>query len=547
MGFLKRVEDRPTPQSVYNWRIWAFSFIASFASIMIGYDSAFIGGTLALPSFTKSFGKLDASTSGNLVSTYQAGAFFGAFLGHPLGHFLGRKRGLLITSIVFTIGAAIMSAAGPSTHLTPVYVGRAIAGMAIGAASNLTPIYISEIAPAPARGQAIGLYEVGWQIGGIVGFFINYGVLQTLPSSVKQWRIPFAVQLIPGGMLMIGSLFLVESPRWLLSRGRVEEAREKLAYIRQLDMDHPYFVEEFGQMQAAIEENKIKAGGDSYFAPFKYVFRQKHLIRRLAFGSSLFAFQNGTGINAINYYSPTVFKSLGIVGTSTGLLGTGCFGVIKTIGSFIFILFLVETVGRRRLLMISSSGGAFAMYYIAAYIAIAKPALHKKTSIDGPGASALAFFYIWTCFYSFGWNPLPWVYGAESFDNTARPVAQIFMAASNWLYNFVISQATPHMFAKMGYGVYLFFASCMVLSVFWVFFLMPETKGIPIEEMDNLHEKRPQRHAHRMVMEELRVRAAENRGEAVLANADDAAYSPSDAASTNGKEDVMTQVKINTA
>lgn len=513
---------------------------------MIGYDSAFIGGTLALPSFTKSFGKLNANTSGNLVSTYQAGAFFGAFFGHPLGHFLGRKKGLFICASVFTIGAAIMTAASPSTHLTPIFVGRAIAGLAIGAASNLTPIYISEIAPAPARGQVIGLYEIGWQIGGIVGFFINYGVLQTLPSSIKQWRIPFGVQLIPGGMLLIGSLFLVESPRWLLSRGRTEEARKNLSYIRHLPTTDPYFVEEFNTMALAIEETRQTAGGDSYFAPFKYVFGRKDLIRRLAFGSSLFLFQNGTGINAINYYSPTVFKSLGITGTSTGLLTTGIFGVIKTIGALLFILILVETVGRRRLLMISASGGAFAMYYIAAYIAIAKPAEHKTGHLDHAGTSALVFFYIWTAFYSFGYNPLPWVYGAESFDNTARPVAQIFMAASNWLYNFVISQATPHMFAKMGYGVYLFFATMMVISVFWVYFLMPETKGIPIEEMDNLHEKRPQRHAHRMVMEELRTKNAERRGEAVLGSGQEDSYQNSGAASINEKEEVN-QVKLSTA
>lgn len=496
-----------------------------------------------LPSFIKSFGKLSANTSGNLVSTYQAGAFFGAFLAHPVGHFLGRKKGLFITSVVFTIGAAIMTAASPSTHLTPVFVGRAIAGLAIGAASNLTPIYISEIAPAPARGQAVGIYEIGWQIGGLVGFFINYGVLQTVAPSVTQWRIPFAVQLIPGGMFMVGTLFLVESPRWLLSRGRTEEAREKLSYIRHLPTTDPYFVEEFNQMRNAIEENKRVAGGDSYFAPFKYVFGRKDLVRRLAFASSLFAFQNGTGINAINYYSPTVFRSIGITGTSTGLLGTGIFGVIKTIGSLVFIFFLVETLGRRRLLMISSSGGAIAMYFIAGYIAIAKPEQHKKASIDASGRAALAFFYIWTAFYSFGWNPLPWVYASEAFDNTARPVAGICMAASNWLYNFVISQATPHMFIHMKFGVYIFFASCMVISVVYIFFLMPETKGVPIEEMDNLHAKRPQRHAHAMVIEELRTKAAERRGEAVLANNHE--YQQSDAASSDEKDD--NQVKLNTA
>lgn len=222
-------------------------------------------------------------------------------------------------------------------------------------------------------------------------------------------------------MFLIATFFLVESPRWLLTKGRAQEAREKLSYIRHLPVDHPYFVEEFNQMSMAIEETNAAAGGNSYWAPFRYVFARKHLLRRLAFGSSLFLFQNGTGINAINYYSPTVFKSLGIVGTSTGLLSTGIFGVIKMIGSACFILFLVETVGRRRLLMISSSGGAIAMYYLAAYIAIAQPAKHKKASIDGAGTSALVFFYIWTTFYSFGWNPMPWVYVSIPRPNVEDP------------------------------------------------------------------------------------------------------------------------------
>ncbi|PWZ03567.1 putative quinate permease [Testicularia cyperi] len=516
MGFMSRVEDRPTPSAVYNWRVWLLAAIASFASCMIGYDSAFIGGTLALPSFITSFGKLSSSTSGNLVSTYQAGAFFGAFGAHPIGHFLGRKKGLFICSTVFTIGAVIMTIASPSTGLTPIFVGRAIAGLAIGAASNLTPIYIAEISPAPMRGQAVGIYEIGWQIGGIVGFFINYGVIETLRPSVMQWRIPFAVQLIPGGLFMIGCFFLVESPRWLLMRGRVEEARTKLSYIRHLPTDEPYFVEEFNQMHTSIQAFNDAAGGDSYWAPFRTTFSQRKIVLRLLFGSSLFAWQNATGINAINYYSPTVFKSLGITGTSTGLLTTGIFGIIKTIGSFVYIGFLVETAGRRKLLMIGSAGGAVAMYYIAAYIAIAKPSQRKVVAgsgLGGSGISALVFFYIWTAFYGPTWNPTPWVINSEIFPNESRPIAQAFAAASNWLYNFAISQGTPHMFAKMGYGVYLFFATLMVLSIVYVFFLLPETKGIPIEEMDTLFAKRPVWRAHAETIEELRLKAGERMAE----------------------------------
>ncbi|PWN47063.1 general substrate transporter [Violaceomyces palustris] len=504
---LKRVEDRPTPPCVYNWRVWALASIASFASCMIGYDSAFIGGTIALTSFKNDFGgPLSANTQANIVSAYQAGAFVGAFAGYPLGYFWGRKWGLMATAVIFTIASIIMTITSPSTGLTPIYVGRAIAGLAIGAASNLTPIYIAEISPSPMRGQAVGVYELGWQIGGVVGFWINYGVAETVKISTEQWRIPFAVQLIPGGLFAIGCFFLIESPRWLISRGRVEEAKRNLSVIRQLDTDEPYFVDEFSLMQSSYAEDVRAAGGDDFWAPFRSTFGSRELVKRLLFGSSLFFWQNATGINAVNYYSPTVFKSLGITGTNTGLLTTGVFGIIKTVGSLIYILFLVETVGRRNLLMIGGLGGALSMYYIGGYIAIAKPQLKTSGSLDGAGISALVFFYIWTVFYSPTYNPTPWVINAEMFPQHARTIAQTSGSASNWLYNFAISRATPYMFRDMGYGVYLFFASLMILSVIYIFFLLPETKGVPIESMNDLFSIRPVRHAHSQVMSELQAR-----------------------------------------
>lgn len=164
MVSFKRVEDRPTPPQIYNYRIFGLACIAAWAAVSIGYDSAFVGTSITLKGFTNDFGTLNVNTSANLVSTYQGGAFFGAFAGYPLGHYVGRRWGLTITAIVFTIGAIIMTVASPSTGLTPIYVGRAIAGLAIGAASNLTPMYIAEISPPAIRGQLVGLYEIGWQV-----------------------------------------------------------------------------------------------------------------------------------------------------------------------------------------------------------------------------------------------------------------------------------------------------------------------------------------------------------------------------------------------
>jgi sugar porter (SP) family MFS transporter len=500
MPSFKVVEDRPTPKEVYNLRIWGCAAVAASAAIMIGYDSAFVGGAITLKGFLKDFGTLDPNTSANLVTTYQAGAFFGAFMGYPLGFFAGRKWGLMTCAVLFTIGSIIMICANPSTGLAPIYAGRAVAGLAIGAASSLAPTYISEISVASIRGQLVGLYEIGWQLGGIVGFFINYGVSLHIPISTRQWVVPFAVQIIPGGMLVLGCLFLTESPRWLVSRGRNADAVRALSKLRKLDATHPYMIEEMGEMEQAFEKERGLLGGNtSFWAPFKQIFTTRSTLYRLMLGSSLFAFQNGTGINAINYYSPTVFKSLGIVGTNTGLLTTGIFGVIKTLGAFVWIWLLIDRLGRRKILMTGSIGGAICMLAIAIYIAVDKPASHPGAGINPAGRFSIACFYIWTIFYGASWNGTPWVVGSEIFPMQSRSLGMVFMAASNWLYNFAIARATPVAFLNIGWGFYLIFACLMFLSVPWVFFMLPETKGIPLEKMDDLFNTRPTWRANEIV------------------------------------------------
>lgn len=179
MGLLSLVEDRPTPKAVYNWRVYFCATVAAFAAVMIGYDSAFIGGAIALTSFQNEFSWSQYSRSqadlisANIVSCYQAGAFFGAFFAYPVGHFWGRKNGLQVFSCVFIVGAAMMLGTNDRRGLGLFYGGRVLAGFGVGGASNLTPIYISELAPPAIRGRLVGLYELGWQAGGLVGFWIN--------------------------------------------------------------------------------------------------------------------------------------------------------------------------------------------------------------------------------------------------------------------------------------------------------------------------------------------------------------------------------------
>ncbi|KAI0595603.1 general substrate transporter [Biscogniauxia sp. FL1348] len=508
MGIFTIEEDRPTPKSVYNWRVYACASIASFASCMIGYDSAFIGTTLALPSFIDEFGfdKLNDAeknlTSANIVSLYQAGAFFGSFFAYASTHYLGRRKSLFIYVAVFALGAGLMLGANGDRGLGLILGGRVLAGIGIGAASMIVPIYISELSPPAIRGRLVGIYELGWQIGGLVGFWINYGVNTTLPANRTQWLIPFAVQLIPAGLLFFGTIWIRESPRWLFSAGKREEAIKNLCWIRQLDRNDVYIVEEVGFIDDDLERYRREVGS-GFWKPFTAI-KKPEVQWRLFLGSMLFLWQNGSGINAINYYSPTVFKSLGISGTNASFLTTGVFGVVKTVVSFIWLLFLIDNMGRRSLLMIGGIGGSLCMWFIGAYICVTDPAHNPSNGLTPAGIAAIFFFYLWTAFYTPSWNGTPWVLNSEIFDQSTRSLGQASAAASNWFWNFIISRFTPQMFETMGYGVYFLFASLMILSVVFVYFLIPETKGVPLEAMDRLFEVKPVSQARGKIMAELK-------------------------------------------
>ncbi|KAK4229232.1 quinate permease [Podospora fimiseda] len=512
MTLLALKEDRPTPSAVYNWRVYMLATVASFASCMIGYDSAFIGTTLALPSFTKEFDFASYSPSGlallqaNIVSVYQAGAFFGSLFAYATSHFLGRRKSLFLFSIVFLVGAGIMLAASGERGMAPILAGRVLAGIGVGGSSNLVPIYISELSPPAVRGRLVGIYELGWQIGGLVGFWINYGVNTTLAPTRSQWLIPFAVQLIPAGLLLFGTVWLKESPRWLFANGRKEEGLKVLCWVRNLKPTDTYLLEEVEYIERDLERWEREVG-KGFWKPFASL-KDPKVQWRFFLGGMLFFFQNGSGINAINYYSPKVFRSIGITGTNTGFLTTGIFGVVKTVLTVIWLLWLVDLVGRRRMLFIGAAGGSLCMWFIGAYIKIVDPESKQDGKLTGGGIAAMFFFYLWTAFYTPSWNGTPWVLNSEMFDLNTRSLGQASAAANNWFWNFIVSRFTPQMFLKMEYGVYFFFASLMLLSIVFVFFFVPETKSIPLEEMDRLFAIKPVHRANEILMAELSVRNA---------------------------------------
>lgn len=269
------------------------------ASAMYGYDSAFIGSTLTLPSFERAFGldkagsESEANLSSNIVSTFQGGAFFGSIFAFFLAERFGRKPTMLIAGVVFAIGV-ILQLIG---RIGLLYAGRALTGLGVGSSAMILPIYIAESSPAKIRGRLVGIFEVMLQIALVFGFWVNYGVNKNIsPEGNTQWRIPVGVQLAPAGMLIICLSFMPESPRWLASKGKRNRALKGLSWVRNLPPTHEYVQRELLIMEAGAQQEIEESGeGWKHWVQLMRELSQKGVRNRMIISVLMMAFQNFTG------------------------------------------------------------------------------------------------------------------------------------------------------------------------------------------------------------------------------------------------------------
>ncbi|KAK6536236.1 hypothetical protein TWF281_000479 [Arthrobotrys megalospora] len=493
MGFNFHAENGDPPE-LRNWRVHLMAIIMSMGSLAMGYDTAVIGGTMALDSFKRDFGLNDVSQhqrdtlQGNIVSTFQAGTFFGALLTFPIGEKIGRKKAIMLAIAIFLIGGTLMTSS--NGHLPLIYAGRAVAGFGIGSVSLLVPVYIAETSPPSIRGRLVGIFEILSQGGGMCGFWINYIVNRTISVDTKtQWLIPLALQLLPGVLLFCGIFWCPETPRWYAKHERWEEVSETLSWIRKLPIDHEYVRNELEEIRAQISSVSPPPGTES--AKTYYVSRllQKGTRNRIGIGLLLMAFQNLTGVNIITYYSPRIFETLGIQGTDTKLFATGFYGVAKTLGMIIFSVWLVEKVGRRKGLIWGAFVGSIPMWYLGGYVLRNDPtaaAARGDVARSGWGYLAIVCVYLYGLIYCATWQGITWVYCSEIFPLDVRMLCVAITTADQWLWSFIISRTTPYMITSLGYGTYMFFASLMVCMGIWACWFVPETKGKSLEEMEDI-------------------------------------------------------------
>ncbi|KKK15590.1 hypothetical protein AOCH_003684 [Aspergillus ochraceoroseus] len=446
---------RTDPQEIYGRRVYALACSACFGGMLFGMETGIIGGVLTMESFKAKYGldelssKAAANLSANIVSTLQAGCFFGALVASWVADRYGRRLGLITASTVAILGVIMQVAA--SGHLEAMYIGRLLCGIGVGFASMVNPLYVSENAPRAIRGGLTGLYQLFITLGIMLAFWINYGSLLHIRGPA-QYLVPLAMQALPALLLLIGMMLCNESPRWLAKQDRWEEARVTLSRVRNLPPTHPYIEGEFQDILRQLEFERQLVHGSSFTDLLKEMWTIPGNRKRALISIWLMICQQMTGTNAINYYAPQIFQNLGITGNATGLFATGVYGIVKVIGCAVFLVFVADSLGRRRSLLWTSIAQGLTMLYIGLYVRIAPPA--KGEPVIPAGYVALVCIFLFAACFQFGWGPVCWIYVAEIPTARLRSLNVSFAAATQWLFNFAVARAVPSMLATVGANGY---------------------------------------------------------------------------------------------
>ncbi|KAL9599706.1 MAG: hypothetical protein Q9219_003694 [cf. Caloplaca sp. 3 TL-2023] len=458
-------------------------FVA-FGGVLYGYDTGTIGGILAMPYWRRTFstgyvnledGELDVSPSqsSQIVSLLSAGTFFGALTAAPMADLLGRRLGMIASNAIFSAGVIMQTAA---TAIPLFVAGRFFAGFGVGLISAIVPLYQSETAPKWIRGAIVGCYQLAITIGLLIAAVVDNATKDR--NDTGSYRIPVAVQFAWAIIMVVGMLILPETPRYYIKVGKQEQAAKALSRLRRLDIDHPALVEELAEVHAN-HEYEMSLGKSSYIECFKGT-----IGKRLLTGCLLQALQQLTGVNFIFYYGTSFFSNSGIKNSFTVTVITNVVNVCSTFPG----LYLVEKWGRRPLLLFGAIG-MFVCQYIVASVNTALP----DSQVANKVLIAFVCFYIY--FFASTWGPVAWVVTGELFPLKSRAKCLSMTTASNWLLNWAIAYSTPYMVnggagnANLQGKVFFVWGGFCLICAFFVWGLIYETKGLSLEQVDELYGK----------------------------------------------------------
>jgi sugar porter (SP) family MFS transporter len=441
--------DEPVGRAV----VWTAA-ITALGGLLFGYDTGVVSGALLF--LHTSFGNVTSFDKELVTGLLLVGAAVGAFGSGRLSDVIGRRPVILITAVVFVLG--VLGAAFSPT-LWFLIVMRFVIGLAVGSASMAVPLYISEVAPPRVRGALVSFNQLALTSGILIAFLVDYVL-----SSSGNWRLMFGLAAIPAALLFVGMLTQAESPVWLVTHGRMADARRVLTRVRSADHD----IE--GEIEGIHSLSTDKVSYRELLQPG---------VRKLVvIGVMLAVFQQITGINTVIYYAPTMLHQAGL-GNSASLLANVGNGIVN-VGMTLVAIRLIDRVGRRVLLLSGTVGMAISLIVVAITFALGGATLGHTAAIV-----AVVSLAVYTGSFAIGLGPVFWLLISEIYPARIRGKSMSIATMANWGANFVVAVSfltLLNAISNAGTFLLMGFLSLVAVAYFWR--NVPETEGLTLEEIE---------------------------------------------------------------
>ena len=435
-------------------KLYFYSIVVALAGFLFGFDTVVVSGAdqplAKMWSNFSLFGTADAFHGIVVMSSALWGTVIGAVFGAWPTNRYGRKNTLVFIGLFFLI-SAIGSAVVSDPYSFALF--RFLGGLGVGASTIAAPAYIAEIAPSAQRGRLVVLYQSNLVFGILIAFLSNFLINDLIATDA--WRYMLGAEAVPALLYSVLVTRVPQSPRWLLSKGRSSQAQEVLEQL--------YSPKDAAEQLKAIENDLNTSSGESVF--------QKKYSRQLLLVIALAAFNQFSGINAFLYYSPRIFEMAGL-GESTALLSSIGVGVVNLVFTLVGMA-LIDRSGRKRLMLIGSLGYILSLGLVT-----------YSFSTNWLGLHIPFFFFLFIASHAIGQGAVIWVFISEIFPNKQRAQGQAVGTSTHWVLAAIIPALVPLLFSSIGatvvFGIFTFM---MALQLLWVLFIMPETKGVALEEL----------------------------------------------------------------
>nr|AKN34558.1 hexose transporter 6 protein [Saccharomyces cerevisiae] len=479
------VEIPKRPASAYV-TVSIMCIMIAFGGFVFGWDTGTISGFINQTDFIRRFGMkhkdgtnyLSKVRTGLIVSIFNIGCAIGGIILSKLGDMYGRKVGLIVVVVIYIIGIIIQIASINKWY--QYFIGRIISGLGVGGIAVLSPMLISEVSPKHLRGTLVSCYQLMITAGIFLGYCTNYGTKNY--SNSVQWRVPLGL-CFAWALFMIGGMtFVPESPRYLAEVGKIEEAKRSIAVSNKVAVDDPSVLAEVEAVLAGVEAEKL-AGNASWGELFS---SKTKVLQRLIMGAMIQSLQQLTGDNYFFYYGTTIFKAVGL---SDSFETSIVLGIVNFASTFVGI-YVVERYGRRTCLLWGAASMTACMVVFAS-VGVTRlwPNGQDQPSSKGAGNCMIVF----ACFYIFcfatTWAPIAYVVVSETFPLRVKSKAMSIATAANWLWGFLIGFFTPFITGAINFYYGYVFMGCLVFMFFYVLLVVPETKGLTLEEVNTMWEE----------------------------------------------------------